>query len=198
MTTPHFAPPSPEVLARHAQLAPSAWVERFSHLLAPGARVLDVACGSGRHMRWLKERGGNPLGVDKDPEALAALKAQGYDVIVADLEVGAWPFEPESMDAVLVTHYLWRALWPHLKAVLKPNALVIYETFCLGHEAFGRPKNPDFLLQPGELLSVFGDFHIIAFEEGLERDPPRMLQRVVAQKPVPGKPRAASPLRSLE
>jgi len=194
MTTPH--PPS--LLAPHATLAPSAWVERWSHLLAPGARVLDVACGSGRHMKWLKQQGINALGVDRDEQALADLRALGFEVLVADLEQECWPLEPHIVDAVLVTHYLWRALWPDLKAVLKPKGMVIYETFSMGHEALGRPKNPDFLLRSGELLTAFADFHIIAFEEGLELEPQRLLQRLVAQKPEPGAPREASPLRSLE
>ncbi len=179
-------------------MAASPWLERYGHLLRPGSRVLDVACGSGRHMRWLHEQGLQALGVDRDGEAGAALQALGLEFLQADLEREPWPFAPQSVDAVLVTHYLWRPLWRDLKAVLKPHGLLIYETFTSGHEALGRPKNPDFLLRPGELLEVFADFHLIAFEEGLEPHPPRLLQRLVAQKPNSFTQRPATPLRSLE
>jgi SAM-dependent methyltransferase len=182
----------------HPPLEPSDWVKRWGHLLCPGARVLDVACGSGRHMQWLKAQGMDVLGVDRDEEALTQLQRLGHTVLRADLETGPWPFEAQSMDAVLVTHYLWRTLWPQLKSVLKPQGFVIYETFSQGHEALGRPKNPDFLLQPGELLKVFADFHIIAFEEGRLPSPPRILQRLVAQKKSLEEPLEPSALRSLE
>ncbi len=181
-----------------APVAASPWLERYGHLLQPGSRVLDVACGSGRHMKWLHERGLQALGVDRDAQAVAALKGEGLECLVADLEQEPWPFAPQSMDAVLVTHYLWRPLWSDLKAVLKPHGWLIFETFSSGQEALGRPKNPDFLLRPGELLEVFADFHIIAFEEGLEPHPPRVLQRLVAQKPISFTQRPATPLRSLE
>jgi SAM-dependent methyltransferase len=149
-------------------------------------------------MRWLHDHGLQALGVDRDAQAGVDLQALGLEFLLADLEQEPWPFAPQSMDAVLVTHYLWRPLWSDLKAVLKPHGLLIYETFSSGHEALGRPKNPDFLLRPGELLEVFADFHIIAFEEGLEPHPPRLLQRLVAQKPMSFTERPATALRSLE
>ncbi len=194
MANPHLTLPSQP----SASIVASPWIERYGHLLRPGSRVLDVACGSGRHMRWLHDHGLQALGVDRDAQAGVDLQALGLEFLLADLEQEPWPFAPQSMDAVLVTHYLWRPLWSDLKAVLKPHGLLIYETFSSGHEALGRPKNPDFLLRPGELLEVFADFHIIAFEEGLEPHPPRLLQRLVAQKPMSFTERPATALRSLE
>ncbi len=182
----------------HATLAPSAWIERWCHLIAPGGRVLDVACGSGRHLACLQDQGLKVLGVDRDTQVLKRLKTFGYNVFVADLEQGAWPFAPESLDAVVVTHYLWRPLWPDLKAVLRPHGVILCETFSTGHEVHGRPKNPDFLLRSGELLEVFRDFHTIAFEEGFEPHPPRLVQRLVAQKPMDNANRPTSALRPLE
>ena len=41
----------------HGTEAPSGWITRWAHLLPRSARVLDVACGAGRHTRWLAAQG---------------------------------------------------------------------------------------------------------------------------------------------
>ena len=170
------------LLSAHLALEPSPWVRRWSHLVAPGAHVLDVACGSGRHMRWFADRGAQVTGVDRDAAALAPLGAlTGVDrVIVADIENGPWPLAGERFDAVVVTNYLWRPLWPALRASLADDAVLIYETFAVGNEAFGKPSNPDFLLRPGELLEACVGLQVVAYENGLLSGPPRCVQRVVA------------------
>jgi SAM-dependent methyltransferase len=163
----------------HAALAPSPWVTRWASRLPAGARVLDVACGSGRHLRWLAARGCAVTGVDRDAQALAPLHALAR-VVVADIEHGPWPFGGERFDAVLVTNYLWRPLMPTIVASVADAGLLICETFAQGHEAFGKPSNPDFLLRPGELLEHCKDLLVAAYEDGLLDDPPRRVQRIAA------------------
>src|SRR5690349_11385180 len=123
---------------------PSPWVQRFGTSLAPGSQVLDVACGAGRHVRWFAQRGCRVTAVDRDAEALEALRAVA-EVQVADLEQGPWPLAGRRFDAVVVTHYLWRDLWPVLLASVAPQGWLLYETFAAGQETVGRPSNPDFL-----------------------------------------------------
>jgi len=155
-------------------------VQRWAALIAPGGRVLDVACGSGRHLRWLAAQGFAVTGVDRDAAALAPLHGIGR-VIVADVEGGPWPLAGERFDAVVVTNYLWRPLWPALRAALAPGGMLMYETFAVGNAAYGKPSNPDFLLQPGELLEACRGLQVVAFEDGFLDAPPRCVQRIVAR-----------------
>lgn len=157
----------------------SDWVQRWSALIRPGGRVLDLACGSGRHVRWLAARGLAVTAVDRDAEALAPLRGLA-DVRVADLEGEAWPLQGERFDAVVVTNYLWRPTWPQLRDTLAEGGVLIYETFALGHEQYGRPSRPDFLLRPGELLDLARGWHVVAYEDGVLDAPPRRVQRIAA------------------
>ena len=154
---------------------------RFAHLIRPGGSVLDLACGSGRHLRWLAARGHALTGVDRDAQALEPLRALG-EVIVADIEAGPWPLAGRRFDAVIVTNYLWRSLLPLVQSSLAEGGVLIYETFALGNEQFGKPSNPDFLLRSRELPSAFAALQWVAYEEGIEADPPRCVQRLVAVK----------------
>jgi len=163
----------------HASLDASPWVRRWSHLVPSGANVLDVACGSGRHLRWFDERGCRVTGVDRDAAALAPLAAIG-EVVVADIENGPWPFEARRFDAVVVTNYLWRALLPKLVEALADRGVLIYETFAEGNASVGKPSNPDFLLRHGELLRVAADLRVVAYEDGVLDTPERFVQRLVA------------------
>lgn len=155
-------------------------MKRWAHLIRPGGRVLDVACGSGRHVRWLAERGFKLTGVDRDGAALEPLSALGR-IVVADIENLAWPLEGETFDAVVVTNYLWRPLMPTLVACLADGGVLIHETFTVGNEAFGKPSNPAFLLHPGELLAHCRDLMIVAYEDGLLDGPRRRVQRIAAR-----------------
>jgi SAM-dependent methyltransferase len=164
---------------------PSAWVQRFAGLIAPGGRVLDVACGSGRHAVWLAAQGYAVTGVGRNAEALEGLPA-GIETVHADLEGAPWPLAGRLFDAVVVTHYLWRPLWPHLLQALAPGGVLLYETFTLGQQRYGKPTRPDFLLQPGELLRACAGLRVVAFEEGLQAEPARCLQRIAAVHPSHG------------
>ena len=164
--------------------AASAWVQRWSHLVAPGARVLDVACGGGRHVRWFAQRGCQVTGVDRDAAAIAPL-AGIAEIVVADIEAGPWPFTGRRFDAVIVTNYLWRERLADVVASIAPGGVLIYETFAAGNETVGKPSNPKFLLQPGELLRVGAGLRTVAFEDGFEAAPERFVQRIVAVRESP-------------
>ena len=166
----------------HAALAPSPWIVRWSHLLAPGAGVLDVACGSGRHMRWFAERGHAVTGVDRSVEAVDAAAAFGRAVL-ADIESGPWPFEGQRFGAVVVTNYLWRPRLADIVAAVAPGGVLLYETFAAGNEQVGKPSRPDFLLQPGELLAACAGLRVVAYEDGFLCDPERFIQRIAAIRP---------------
>lgn len=144
--------------------------------------MLDVACGQGRHLRYLQSLGFAVVGVDRDTQALSALgEANGAEVRVADIEAGPWPFAPGGFDGVVVTNYLHRPIFPDLVGALRPGGVLIYETFALGNERYGRPSNPDFLLRPGELLERVEPLSVVAFEQGLVSAPKHaVIQRVCA------------------
>ncbi|MCA1973934.1 MAG: SAM-dependent methyltransferase, partial [Caenispirillum sp.] len=119
--------------------------------------------------------------VDRDTEALAALAGRaGIETLAADLEAGPWPLAGRRFDAIVVTNYLHRPLFPHLIEALAAGGVLLYETFMRGNERFGRPSNPDFLLRPGELLEVFGPaLQVVAFEQGeVARPKPAVVQRL--------------------
>jgi SAM-dependent methyltransferase len=164
---------------QHAGLAPSAWVQRWSHLVPTGASVLDVACGSGRHVRWFAARGCRVTGVDRDAAALAGL-APIAETCVADLEGAPWPLPGRRFDAVVVTNYLWRALLPMIVASVAEGGVLIYETFSAGNASVGKPSNPLFLLQAGELLNAAVGLRVVAYEDGFLDGPARFVQRIVA------------------
>ena len=166
-------------LTGHALAAPSSWVTRFAPLIRDGGSVLDLACGSGRHLRWLAERGWHVTGVDRDAAALEPLRALGK-VLVADLENDPWPLPGRRFDGIVVTNYLWRALLPTIAGSLAAGGVLIYETFAQGQETIGKPSNPDFLLAPGELLQAFAGLRVVAFEDGYDSEPARYVQRLAA------------------
>jgi SAM-dependent methyltransferase len=173
-----------DVAPVHGLSAPSEWVVRWSHLLAPGATVLDVACGAGRHMQWFAGRGHAVTGVDRSPEAIVSAAAFGRTV-EADIEAGPWPFEGEAFDAVVVTNYLWRARMADIVAAVAPGGVLLYETFAAGNESVGKPSRPDFLLQPGELLAACAGLRVVAYEDGFLPGPARFVQRIAAVRPAP-------------
>jgi SAM-dependent methyltransferase len=154
-------------------------------LIRPGGRVLDVACGSGRHVRWLAQRGFALTALDRDAAALAALHRIA-DVCVADIENSPWPLPGQRFDAVIVTNYLWRATWPALRDALADGAVLIYETFADGNQSVGKPSRADFLLRHGELLSLCSGLRVVAYEDGWLDSPSRYVQRIAAVRERPG------------
>jgi len=162
----------------------SAWVARWAPLVPNAGRVLDLACGTGRHALHFAKRGHAVLAVDRDGEALAHLEdAANIETRRVDLESGAWPLGEERFAAIAVTNYLHRPLLPTLADRLAEGGVLIYETFMLGNERFGKPSNPAFLLRPEELLEAFASLRVVAFEQGeTARPKPAMVQRLCAAK----------------
>lgn len=167
----------------HLHAPPSAWVRRFAPWISAGGSVLDVACGTGRHARLLAEMGYRVEAVDRDRDALSKLeRVPGISTRLADLECEVWPYDKACFDGVIVTNYLHRPKLDALIDVLRPNGILVYETFMVGNELLGKPSNPDFLLNPGELLDrVRPRLTVIAFEQGRVDHPrPAFVQRICA------------------
>jgi len=164
--------------------APSPWIVRFAARIPPGAPVLDLACGAGRHGRWLHARGHPVVLLDRDVAPVADLAGRpGVEIVCADLENGSpWPLGTRRFGGVVVTRYLWRPLFPTLVAAVAPGGVLLYETFARGHERLGRPTNPDFLLRPRELLdAVRPALEVIGYEALEVAEPkPAVVQRVAA------------------
>ncbi len=177
-------PPSPHSADLSPAPSPSPWVWRWTPLVPAGSAVLDLACGRGRHVRWFAQRGHPVTGVDRDPDAIAAVRALGgpVEAIEADLENGPWPLAGRRFGAVVVTNYLWRPLLPSVLASVADGGVLIYETFAVGNETVGRPARPDFLLRTGELLQLCDGpaWHIVAYEDGFLNAPERFVQRIAA------------------
>ena len=172
------------MLAHFNVANPSAWVTRFAPLIRPGGTVLDVACGSGRNARWLARQGWRVEAVDRYEAAIATLQGvENISARQADLEGAPWPYPGRKFDSIVVCRYLHRPLLPMLAESLTENGILIYETFMAGQEQFGRPRNPDFLLQPNEMLKVYSIMlEVISFEQGImSGSEPAALQRICAR-----------------
>ena len=157
----------------------SDWVARWAPLIERGP-VLDVACGGGRHARYFLEKGFQVVAVDREAQVLP----KEIHFVRANLEDGSpWPFTGRLFGGIVVTNYLHRPLFPHLAASLAEGGVLIYETFMLGNEKYGRPSNPEFLLRPGELLEAFKELSVIGFEQRYaERPKPAVVQRICVQR----------------
>lgn len=169
---------------------PSPWVGRFAPLMRQDAPVLDLACGGGRHTAHLLGLGYRVVAVDKNTTPIKENLGDrpGLTIIETDLEGGKPPFGPggalhgQKFAGIIVSNYLWRALFDGILGALADNGVLIYETFALGNEVLSRPRNPDHLLRPGELLDqLSGRLQVIAYETGVmgNEAPAGVKQRVV-------------------
>ena len=131
---------------RHRSRVPSPWITRHAGLIAAGSRVLDLACGGGRHTRYLRGRGFRVTAIDIETSGVADMEDDPLvEIVEMDLErPGTAPLAGRRFDAVVVTDYLFRPLLVPLVDCLEPGGVFLYETFALGNERFGRPRNPDF------------------------------------------------------
>jgi SAM-dependent methyltransferase len=169
-----------------ADLKPSPWITRFAPLVRPAAAVLDLACGGGRHARLFLERRHPVTAVDVDVSGLEDLRRHPQlEIVQADLEDGSpWPLPGRRFGAVVVTNYLWRPLFPPILASLDQGGVLLYDTFARGNEAYGRPADPAFLLEPGELIEMVRErLQIVAYEHGYtERPRAAVKQRLCATR----------------
>jgi SAM-dependent methyltransferase len=168
----------------------SSWIERFGQSVGTDAPVLDVACGDGRHTRWFAARGHEVLAVDRDLGGVDDLRGSPrVRLLQFDLERGdRVPLAAGTFGAVVVTNYLWRPILDDFVALLAPGGWLLYETFALGNERYGRPTNLDFLLRPGELLELAArhGLHVVAYEDVVVDEPrPACVQRLAANVPGP-------------
>ena len=162
---------------------PSPWIVQWTGLVPPGAAILDVAAGGGRHSLFFAGKGHPVTAIDRDISALP--RRPDVEIVAADLEGGsAWPLPGRTFGAAVVTNYLHRPLFPVLLDALSPGGVLLYETFMAGNERFGRPSNPDFLLKDGELLEVVrGRCSVVAYEARMISEPRMaMVQRIAARK----------------
>ena len=165
---------------------PSDWVVRFAAAVPPGAPVLDLACGTGRHSRFFLERGHPVTRIDRYSAGVSdRLGREDFTLVEADLESGGdWPLGTKEFGAVVVTNYLFRPILPHIVCAVAEGGVLMYETFAEGNARFGRPRNPDFLLRSGELLrAVDGALTTIAYEHGeVARPASALVQRICARR----------------
>ena len=167
---------------------PSAWLEEHWRLIPAGGRVLDLGMGSGRDAVWLALRGFRVAGMDILPDAVAfarrlaerhgaALTAQ-----VADLRApGLLP--AGACDGLLVFNFLERDLLPAMGRALAPGGVVLFETFTEEQaRREGRPRNPRWLLRPGELYEAFSHLDVLAYREE-EAEPGRWVASLAARRP---------------
>ena len=158
------------------------WIVQWAGLASPGATVLDLAAGRGRHALFFAERGHKVVAVDRDTGRLPS--HPGIEPLAADLEDGSpWPLAGRHFGVAVVTNYLHRPLMPLLLEAIEPGGVLLYQTFMAGNERFGKPNRPEFLLQDGELLElVRGVFSVTAYEARLISGPMAMVQRIAARR----------------
>ena len=168
-----------------AQLNASPWVRRFATQIPKGGLVLDLACGAGRHAIFLADLGYSVLAVDQD----VSLIEQNTNSLIAskatNLELDEWPLDGLEFSGIVVTNYLYRPHWDQLPKMLAKGGVLIYETFAQGNAQFGKPSNPNFLLNPGELLNLAARhaLKVLAYEDLYVDEPkPAMVQRLCALK----------------
>jgi SAM-dependent methyltransferase len=148
------------------------WVLSWLRRLAPGSKVLDFASGQGRHALAAVSLGLDAYAWDQDPgalEILAQMSAGQVHTLVHDLEAHAWPLQHGKFDAVVVSNYLFRPRLAFLGELLNEGGVLIYQTFAAGHETLGRPRRPDFLLNPGELFqrSHAMGLHVLSYQDSV-------------------------------
>jgi rhodanese-related sulfurtransferase len=173
-------------------LTPSSFLVDNFNLLKRGL-ALDLAMGQGRNAIYLATRGFDVDGVDVDPEKVACARTASRRLgapiraIVGNVEDGTYILPLEAYSTISVFNYLHRPLFKDIRGGLVPGGVVVYQTFTTEQARLGKPTNPDFLLEPGELKRVFEDWEILTYREliGPARSggPDRAVASIVARKP---------------
>ena len=153
------------------KLKPSSWIiEQINDLkINKKINVLDFASGNGRHSIKLSKKYSMITAIDKDINKLNMYKdVENINTICFDLETDEeWPLEKESFDVIIVTNYLYRPRIKELANLLKKDGFLLYETFAVGNEKYGKPSNPDYVLNKKELINIFkSKFEVIYYFQG--------------------------------
>ena len=170
-------------MERHS---PVPWLTENRHLLPQSGIALDVACGRGRHALWLADQGFLVRAVDRDADAIALLNDEArrreaaIRASVMDLEGGDPELGIEHFDLIVAVNYLHRPLFPFLLTALRLQGVLVYETFTREQALRGKPTNPDYLLEPGELRRLVEPLSILASREGEDRG--QFTASIVARK----------------
>jgi SAM-dependent methyltransferase len=165
---------------------PARWLTEYARLLPRSGDALDVACGRGRHALWLAARGYRVRAVDRDATLVRELAGEAtrrgltLRAEIVDLEGGDVPLDREAFDVIVVVHYLHRPLFPLLLDALRPGGTLVYQTFLRQQALRGKPTNPAFLLEPGELRELVAPLDVLVEREG-EYDG-RLVASIVARK----------------
>lgn len=165
---------------------PATWLTDHATVVPHSGTALDVACGRGRHALWLAQRGLSVTAVDRDHDALAQIEnitvSLGLTIstLALDLEAETASFGRDRFDVIVCVHYLHRALFPALIDALRPAGILVYETFTRSQAMLGRPRNPAFLLEAGELERLVTPLEVIESREGFFDG--RHLASVIARK----------------
>jgi len=166
---------------------PSRFLVENLALLTPG-KTLDVAMGAGRNAVYLAQQGFSVTGVDIAPDSVAqALEnareaGTSIQAVVGDLENGGYRIQPDTWDLIICFNYLHRPLIPSMRNGVRPGGMIVYETYIMYQQQFGRPHNPDFLLAYNELLDMFRDFRVLRYHEGI-MEPEKAVAGIIAVKP---------------
>ncbi|HXQ23822.1 MAG TPA: class I SAM-dependent methyltransferase [Candidatus Acidoferrales bacterium] len=167
--------------------APSEFVVMHADRLR--GRILDIAAGAGRNALFLARRGNLVEAIDISLAGLrlaqAAARAEGLRLTAVQADLESFPLPVERYDAVINIRYLQRSLFVPTQRALKPGGVVLVETFLIDQQRIGHPRNPDFLLQRGELRAAFSHFELLVYEEGLlpSAPQPAYLARLLARRP---------------
>ena len=170
----------------HSNLTASPWVVRFAPLIPANGPVLDLACGRGRHATYLADRGHPVIALDRNRDSLATLEGKkNIETREVDLENdSSLNLGNRCFAGVIVTNYLFRPIFNLILSLIHEHGVLIYETFAVGNERYGKPANPNFLLRQGELLDIVHPvLHVVSFEDGFVHKPrPSVVQRICAVK----------------
>ena len=168
----------------HEDVPPSAELLRsYAHLLS-GGTALDIAMGVGQNAVFLASLGYTVTGVDTSAAAVhrAQQHARESNVRLCGVigDIRAFTIPEYSYNVIVNFYFLERAVFQKIHRGLKKNGLLFFETYTIDQKRFGRPHNPDFLLQPNELLTAFNDLFVLYYHERIEQT--RAVASLIARK----------------
>jgi SAM-dependent methyltransferase len=169
-------------------MEPTQWLVDHARILPSTGDALDVASGSGRNAFWLAARGLSTVAVDRDAAAIAGIRETAERLHlplradIVDLETADATLPVAGYNLIVAIHYLHRPLFPALRAALRPGGILVYETFTRGQAQRGKPTNPAFLLEPGELRDLVAPLEVLVEREGDFEG--KLLASVIAVKPL--------------